>query len=146
MDPFVHVTLLGVDPNHSAKKEWIASAPRGHRSKTDDCPSRFAHMGDCRSARHTPKLFLPGCPFYPGMSRGCPISNDEPTVLGRNPYSVKHTNVRIGVVTFDVTSRPWNEISSSPYPAMRPLKQERLLMIGCSANTAIPDTASVATP
>jgi hypothetical protein len=83
--------------------------------------------------------------FMQGRVEDAPIFNDETTVLGEEPHSVRHADVEAGAIRFDITMRPGNVILLSPYPGTH-LKHEQLMTTGRSASTAIPDVVIVATP
>jgi hypothetical protein len=81
-----------------------------------------------------------------GRVEDVPIFDDETTVSGEEPHSVRHANVETCAITFGITMSPGNMTPLSPYAGTWHLKQEQLLTIGRSVSTAIPDATIVATP
>jgi hypothetical protein len=91
-------------------------------------PSR--ENGKERTSAPTP--FFPNILFIQGRLELSPISDDEPTVLGKSLPSAMHDDGETGVETYDDTTRPKNEIRLSLSLGTklrkwgRPLKKEHI--------------------
>lgn len=72
--------------------------------------------------KHHTNLFLSKHPLHPGKIRRSAYSNNEPTVLGEEPPSVTHADIRTDAVTYGVTMRLVNRILHCPSLGTKPPK------------------------
>jgi hypothetical protein len=90
--------------------------------------------------------FFPDVLYIQGRVEDAPISNDKPTVLGEQPPQREARQRRNRRRNVRCHHKARERDPHSSYPGMRHLKQEKLLTIGCSMSSTIPDVAIVATP
>jgi hypothetical protein len=119
-------TLLSTSPT----KEWTQITRKkeenipsqGTRTRRAIFPTPLPSKEDEKKSAITPAPFYPDVLFIEGRLESLPISDDEPTMQGKNLPSVKHDDGRTDAGTCDDIMKLGNRIRRSPYPGRKPQK------------------------
>jgi hypothetical protein len=118
----------------SPTKQWTritrkkeANVPsQGTRIDRAIIPAPSPSKEDGKKSAITPAPFYPDILFIGGRLESSPISDDEPTMQGKNLPSVKHGDGGIDARTCGNITRLGNRIRHSLYPGTKPQKWEKL--------------------
>jgi hypothetical protein len=96
---------------------------------------------DGKKSTIAPAPFYPDVLFIQGRVESAPVSDDEPTMQGEEPPSVKRDDGGTDIRTYDDIMKLGNGIRCSPYPKMKPRRREKLPMSECTEKSITLATA-----